>query len=66
MKDLVVLTADAAMERTMKQLLTKRQKSFGIRSIEFTVSRHLQNDPGCLHRAAERLQGHRTAIDTRS
>lgn len=58
MKDLIVLTADADMSATMEQILSKRQRSLGIRLIEFTVSRHLRRDAGCRVGAAERLRGH--------
>lgn len=47
------------MSATMTQLLTKRQKSLGIRPIEFTVATHLKHDPGCRVDAAGRLRGHR-------
>ena len=47
------------MHATMDQLLTERQKSLGIHPIEFTVSTHLQQDPGCLNKAPERLIAHR-------
>ena len=46
------------MSATMEQILSKRQKSLGIRLIEFTVSRHLRRDAGCRVGAAERLRGH--------
>ena len=59
MKDLFVLTADADMDAAMKQLLTSRQPSLGIRPIEFTIARHFKRDAGCRVHAARRLDGHR-------
>lgn len=35
----------------MRGLLTKRQAALGIRSIEFTITRHLLRDPGCRRQA---------------
>ena len=35
----------------MRSLLTKRQAALGIRSIEFTITRHLRRDPGCRRQA---------------
>ena len=35
----------------MRGLLTLRQAALGIRSIEFTIMRHLQRDPGCRRQA---------------
>ena len=52
MKDLWILVADADIEATMDGLLTHRQAALGIRSIEFTITRHLQRDPGCRRHAA--------------
>ena len=52
MKDLFILAADTDIEATMRGLLTRRQLSLGIRSIEFTIVRHLRRDPGCRRQAA--------------
>lgn len=57
MKDLFALVADQDMVETMKALL-KRHQSLGIRSIEYTVQRHLRRDPGCRGDAARRLRPH--------
>ena len=46
MKDLWILVADADIEATMRGLLNERQAALGIRSITFTMMRHLQRDPG--------------------
>ena len=35
----------------MRGLLTQRQAALGIRNIEFTITRHLQRDPGCRRQA---------------
>ncbi len=51
MKDLWILVADADIEATMRCLLTRRQAALGIRSIEFTIMRHLRRDPGCRRQA---------------
>lgn len=45
-KDLYVLVADQDMRQTMTRLLS-RDASLGIRSITYTVDRHLQRDSGC-------------------
>ncbi|MCY4137829.1 MAG: hypothetical protein OXF56_06140 [Rhodobacteraceae bacterium] len=52
MKDLLVLVADADIQATMRGLLTKRHASLEIRSIEFTIIRHIHRDPGCRRQAA--------------
>ena len=35
----------------MRTLLTQRQAALGIRSVEFTIMRHLRRDPGCRREA---------------
>lgn len=56
-RDLFVLTADADMSATMQGLL-RRATDLGIRSIDFTVERHLNRDPGCRLRASHWLRPH--------
>ena len=46
MKDLIVLTADRAMESTIQSILG-RYHSLAIRKVSSTVIRHPQHDPGC-------------------
>lgn len=58
MKDLFVLVADADIASTMNGLLTRQQLSLGIRSIEFTIERHLRRDPGCRQQAATFASGY--------
>lgn len=58
MKDLWILVADADIEATMRGLLTHRQAALGIRSIEFTIMRHLQRDPGCRRQAVSTARGY--------
>ena len=58
MKDLFILAADADIEATMRSLLTRRQPALGIRSIEFTIERHLLRDPGCRRQAAITARRH--------
>lgn len=45
-KDLVVLTADADAEETIRGLLSKPQR-LGIRQINHDLLRHADRDPGC-------------------
>lgn len=52
MRDLWILVADVDTEATLRTLLTDRQAALGIRSVEFTITRHLQRDPGCRLAAA--------------
>lgn len=54
-KDLYVLVADQDMRQTMANLLS-RNESFGIRSITYTVDRHLQRDSGCRTDASRYLR----------
>lgn len=53
-RDLVVLTADANMEYTLKGLLSRPQ-ALGIRPIDVSVFRHPDRDPGVFLRAPEFL-----------
>ena len=46
-KDLIVLTADPQMQRTVETLLANRQRALGIPSISFDVQRHPHRDSGC-------------------
>ncbi len=45
-RDLFVLVADQDMYQAMRELLA-RGEDLGIRSIRYSVDRHLQRDPGC-------------------
>ena len=58
MKDLFILAADADIEATMRGLLRRRQHALGIRSIEFTIKRHWDRDPGCRRTAAMFASGY--------
>ena len=42
----------------MRGLLTQRQAALGIRSIEFTITRHLLRDPGCRRQAVPTARGY--------
>ena len=46
-KDLIVLTADPQMQRTIETLLGNRQQALGIPGISFDVQRHPHRDSGC-------------------
>ena len=46
-KDLIVLTADPHMQRTVETLLGNRQRALGIPGISFDVQRHPHRDSGC-------------------
>jgi hypothetical protein len=46
-KDLIVLTADPQMQRTVETLLGNRQRALGIPGISFDVQRHPHRDSGC-------------------
>ena len=46
-KDLIVLTADKQMQRTVETLLNHRRKSLEIADISLDVRRHPKKDPGC-------------------
>ncbi len=46
-KDLIVLTADPQMQRTVETLLDNRQRALGIAGISFDVQRHPHRDSGC-------------------
>lgn len=52
MKDLFILAADADIAETMNSLLTHRRPALGIRSIKFTIVKHMHRDPGCRREAA--------------
>ena len=54
-QDLVVLVPDADIEQTVRGLLS-RSDEFGLPTIQWTVSRHPERDPGCRARAAEFLR----------
>ncbi len=54
-KDLFVLVADQDMYQSMRKLLT-RGEDLGIRSIRYSVDRHLQRDPGCRTDASRYLR----------
>jgi hypothetical protein len=46
-KDLIVLTADPQMQRTVETLLGNRQRALSIPGISFDVQRHPHRDSGC-------------------
>lgn len=46
-KDLLALTADPQMQRTVETLLGCRRPALGIRPIDYDVVRHPRRDPGC-------------------
>ena len=46
-KDLIVLTADPQIQRTVETLLGNRQRALGIPGISFDVQRHPHRDSGC-------------------
>jgi len=50
--DLWVLVADSHIEATVRTLLDQRRKSLEIRSISYTIMRHVHQDPGCRLQAA--------------
>lgn len=52
MKDLLIVAADADIAATMDGLLTRRHHALGIRSIQFTIMKHMNRDPGCRRQAA--------------
>lgn len=56
-KDLFVLVADQDMYQAMQKLLA-RGDSLGIRSIRYSVDRHLRRDPGCRTDASRYLRNH--------
>ena len=56
-KDLFVLVADQDMYQAMQRLLA-RCENLGIRSIKFSVDRHLHRDPGCRTDASRYLRNH--------
>jgi len=45
-KDLIVLVSDSQQKRTVETLLNERQKSLGIRTIDFEVFSHPYHDSG--------------------
>ena len=46
-KDLLALTSDRQMQRTVETLLNHRRPALGIRQIDADVVRHPRKDPGC-------------------
>ena len=60
-KDLLALTADAQMERTVSILLRHRRRALGIGDIAADVVRHPKRDPGCRANAGLLLNPRRNA-----
>lgn len=54
--DLILLVPGNDDRETFKGILSKRQKSFGIRSIRYEIQVHPQRDPGCFQRAPDLLR----------